>query len=165
MEEQRRIVAFRKKKGKTIPITDPKVKRACSQVQASKLFKPITPKGTWTPAYREIRRTKDVINSLFEKLPPRQQAKLTVDFAEALQSKHGSLAKRRVEAQRELLAKLIRMRGTKCYFCHKPVKATEDLTTHHINKIHEDNHPCNKAICHETCHRKFHYRDVKPRND
>ena len=154
---------YKDEKGATRPITS-KTHRQTNKIQSQRMFKPVSPKGTWTPAYREIRRTKDVINTLFEKLTPKQQAKVTYDFMMAVDKKKGTLAKRRVEAQREMLAEMIQMLNAKCYFCHKPVKASQNLTIHHKNKIHTDDRPKNKAICHETCHRRFHYKDVKPRN-
>ena len=155
---------YKDEKGKTRPITPAKKRRQTAKIQSKKMFKPVSPKGAWTPAYQEIRRTKDIIETLFEKLNTKQQAKVTYAFMEAVEKKHGTLAKRRMIAQHEMLAMMIRTLNAKCYFCHKSVKATQQLTTHHINHIHSDNRPENKAISHERCHRKHHYNDVKPRN-
>jgi hypothetical protein len=54
----------------------------------------------------------------------------------------------------------------KCYFCHKPLTAKDlpdNITIHHINGNHDDNRDENKALSHETCHRKYNYDVVKPR--
>ena len=163
MQKKQRVLGFRRKDERTIPITERKPKT--NKIQPRKQFKPVSPKGTWTPAYREIRRTKDVINTLFEKLTPKQQAAITYSYTLAVAKKQGALAKRRVEAQREMLKAMLKLLNAKCYFCHKPLKANQALTTHHKNKKHNDNRPANKAVCHETCHRKYHYRDVQPKNE
>ena len=55
----------------------------------------------------------------------------------------------------------------KCYLC-KELLTKKDLpdniTEHHINGDHNDNRPENKALAHETCHRKYHYKEVAPTN-
>lgn len=54
-----------------------------------------------------------------------------------------------------------------CFFCHKPITERDlpdNITDHHINGNREDNRSKNKALAHETCHRKHNYNEVKPRN-
>jgi len=55
----------------------------------------------------------------------------------------------------------------KCYLCHELLTEKDlpdNITEHHINGDHFDNRPANKALAHETCHRKYHYKEVAPNN-
>ena len=147
------------------PLTPVKTGRAkASQISTKLLFKPITPGKTWTPAYKEIRRTKDVVNTLLEKLPKAERPQFEEKLKALAKTGKGTLAKRRLEAQREILPELLRRLKVKCFFCRKKVKASQQLTTHHKNEDHEDNRPANKAIAHERHHRQHHYEKVAPRN-
>jgi len=135
------------------------------RIIARSLFKPVTPGKTWTPAYKHIRRDKDVLKTLMEKIPLISPliGQLDEIRRQALKGK-GSLAARRVRAQKLMLRKIVRVMNVCCYLCGKRVTETEALTTHHINHNHSDNRPRNKAVSHERCHRQYHYEDIKPRN-
>lgn len=64
----------------------------------------------------------------------------------------------------------VALAGQRCYFCGKPLLApadfaagngngpplTDKLTVHHKNEDHSDNRPSNHALCHQTCHKKYH---------
>jgi len=63
--------------------------------------------------------------------------------------------------------------GKTCFFCHELLNDTHnkvargnsdgspicrDITIHHKNGDHDDNHPSNHKLAHTGCHKSFHMR-------
>lgn len=78
-----------------------------------------------------------------------------------------TLTYKRTRQLKDLSRHFLEKYKPKCYFCHQPLlpkDLPDNITEHHINGNHNDNRPANKALCHETCHRKYNYDVVRPRN-
>jgi len=70
------------------------------------------------------------------------------------------------ERLKEFLKYMILKYKPKCYFCGKEIDwkdlyprkygDSKGWTIHHINQNREDNRIENLAICHRSCHRRWH---------
>lgn len=73
-------------------------------------------------------------------------------------AKRGRLAYQRLAKLKELVNDLLAVFEVKCYFCGESLADANlfEITTHHINEIHEDDRPENKAFSHRACHKSHH---------
>jgi hypothetical protein len=180
---QKAVVGFFREDGKTKPITKSRsLLNRKKIIVNSKSLKPVKPFKDKTYLQQlkvgtkvEMEHTKDP--QVARKIAADHLAESPCYYKYLLQMEKTmksegctstwSLAYKRNRQLKDITKHFLEKFNIKCFFCKKrilPKELPDNITEHHKNGNHNDNRPANKALAHETCHRKYHYAEVAPRN-